>query len=1076
MIPCIFSRIFSVLQVDNLYTDLLLAHLKASSMSLLDQDYYLSALPEDKRAELVTLQLTIPLKSGDEVVTIDFNEDVDVSQLCVLLESENARPDLWLSAAKVFVSKGNISGSQEIIRKALQSNVILDSSASVTSLFHNFSFWLSLMEYGSTNSREDQFLEYASNSLQASNSLDSGLILNGIGNGVLYAKSRRYEEALKEFDNLLKKKSTNILAILGKAQILYKRQKYSQALELYQKALTINPLIVPDPRLGIGLCFWHLNNKQLAEQAWHNSLKVHPKNNFNTKILICLAKFDHCFNESKDDDEFTVLYRECLGFIQSCLKEQPKHPLLLMVLASYYFSKEDFEKVEKLCNLVLKENSRNAAFVSASHFWLARVAYHKEDHVQAQKQFKQAEDSQSSNTLAKLGYAQCLIARNEIGDATIYLEKFFKENQDSKASEMMLLLGIIYSQSGKSYYKAIQFLEKYVAVCQEEKYPILPEAYLVLSRVYENKDLSVALDYLMKANDSLGGKANIYVLNNLGIYHFFRNNIPESADFFAQSLEALNNLSPQNKEALSITLQYNKARLEEVTNQPEAEKLYSKLMEKCPGYTSNKIRYIYLLASKSNGNNYDDIQQLLNDFPSDLEVRSFYGWFLKRYGRKNGLKQDLESQHHKDTLVKYDKHDCYALLSLGNIYATIAREMKVTDQKQNDIKRQQYLRAAQFYHKVLSIDPKNIYAAQGIAIIFSDKERTGLALEIFKKVRDTVQDLGTFINLGHCFMEAKQFGKAIESYTIALEKFSNGMDSKLLVLIGRAWYHRGFYEKSLDAYRKALEVSEQAYQLSKLPALRFNIVFIQFQIADFVKSLPNTQRDLTTLENALSGLNDAIESLLKLAELDQPPYPSEDLKARATMGSNTLRNQLERAIQDQQDYEMSIQEKLRTARRKQQLDEEKRLEQEQKRLEEAKKRQEAELIKRQELIKQAEEWNNLDIDAAKDNHDVLSEDGGEGEKKTSKKRKRKQKASEDIAADVDDQINEENGKTEDYDPILDNEEEENYDEKESEDKENGQNGQNEEAYPDSDGDDEDGLTKTKRQKKSKGIVDDEDFE
>ena len=56
-------------------------------------------------------------------------------------------------------------------------------------------------------------------------------------------------------------------------------------------------------------------------------------------------------------------------------------------------------------------------------------------------------------------------------------------------------------------------------------------------------------------------------------------------------------------------------------------------------------------------------------------------------------------------------------------------------------------------------------------------------------------------------------------------------------------------------------------------------------------------------------------TLSELAELKQPPWPKEDLLQRATMGRNTLRRQLERAIQQQKEYEQANSEKLEASRK-----------------------------------------------------------------------------------------------------------------------------------------------------------------
>ncbi len=99
------------------------------------------------------------------------------------------------------------------------------------------------------------------------------------------------DDALRSFDGVLAVKPTNLVALLGKvvymynvacfvptksnkARILYARRNFKEALRLFQDVLRYNPNCQPDPRIGIGLCFWAMDNKAKARAAWYRSLEV----------------------------------------------------------------------------------------------------------------------------------------------------------------------------------------------------------------------------------------------------------------------------------------------------------------------------------------------------------------------------------------------------------------------------------------------------------------------------------------------------------------------------------------------------------------------------------------------------------------------------------------------------------------------------------------------------------------------------------------------------------------------------------------------------------------------------------
>ena len=68
------------------------------------------------------------------------------------------------------------------------------------------------------------------------------------------------------------------------------------------------------------------------------------------------------------------------------------------------------------------------------------------------------------------------------------------------------------------------------------------------------------------------------------------------------------------------------------------------------------------------------------------------------------------------------------------------------------------------------------------------------------------------------------------------------------------------------------------------------------------------------MEAAQAGLNEAIDSFTAIAKSPHPPFPPHDLEQRANMGRNTMRKQLDRALQNQREYEARNAERLRVAR------------------------------------------------------------------------------------------------------------------------------------------------------------------
>lgn len=126
---------------------------------------------------------------------------------------------------------------------------------------------------------------------------------------------------------------------------------------------------------------------------------------------------------------------------------------------------------------------------------------------------------------------------------------------------------------------------------------------------------------------------------------------------------------------------------------------------------------------------------------------------------------------------------------------------------------------------------------------------------------------------------------------------------------------KGKQEKSPLAMKNSLDYSSRALAIAPSQIhFKFNIAFVQIQLAQLMHSLPESQRTLAEVQAASEGLDDAIESFTQIAHSKNPPYPKHDIEQRANMGRNTMRHQLERAVQSQKRYEEKNAAKLQEAR------------------------------------------------------------------------------------------------------------------------------------------------------------------
>ena len=126
---------------------------------------------------------------------------------------------------------------------------------------------------------------------------------------------------------------------------------------------------------------------------------------------------------------------------------------------------------------------------------------------------------------------------------------------------------------------------------------------------------------------------------------------------------------------------------------------------------------------------------------------------------------------------------------------------------------------------------------------------------------------------------------------------------------------KGKHDKSPACLRTSLDYSHRALAIAPSQIhFEFNIAFVQFSLAQLIYTLPDQQRTLPEVQAASEGLDAAIESFAEIAQSKNPPYPKNDIEQRANMGRNTMRKQLERAVQSQREYEEANAHKLQQAR------------------------------------------------------------------------------------------------------------------------------------------------------------------
>ena len=744
---------------------------------------------------------------------------------------------------------------------------------------------------------------------------------------------------------------------------------------------------------------------------------------------------------------FGSLYKVAMTqYTQKAFKLDKEYPMTCALFGSYFLLRKQYPTVETLARKAI-EQTDVMPIASDGWYLLGRKSHYEGDAPRATEYYNRSDQARGGGDKgylpAKFGAVQMQVSNKDYDGAKFRLEKIV---QQSRNPEAMILLAAIHAEevftaqkSGSKEDKsteakrAINLLESVRSMWKDEKQKLAPdESVLVyLSRLYESSAPEKSMQCLTQleqlqlasiprpegvededqANTILRESLPPQLLNNMGCFLYQNEKTALARGMFQSALNACvqseGREDKSDNDALVTTISYNLGRTYEAADMwDEAKKVYEGLLERHNDYTEASARLTYIALRQSPTDEGPKKMAKLYEVDStNLEVRALFGWYLsKSKKRVANLAEDHEQRHYKHTLQYHDKHDRYALTGMGNVHLLAARDMRRETDQEKEKRRKIYQRAIEFFDKALQLDPKNAYAAQGIAIaLVDDKKNYSSAVQILSKVRDTLKDASVYLNLGHVYAELRQYSRSIEHYEAALAK-DRSRDVQILACLGRVWWLKGKQEMNLVAMKTALDYAKRAQAVSPDQLhLQFNVAFVQNQIASLAYGLQPTQKTLQDVEEAAEGLKEAIEAFERLSKEKNPPYPSAALEQRANMG-RTISKQLERAMQSQKEYEEKNAAKLREAR-------EAREAALKKREEELRKAQEVELerkrkiaAERQQMVEEAQRAAIQRAEAERAREEAeLTEDSQTGDKVKRKKKpssKRKKKNADDfIAAD-----------------------------------------------------------------------------
>lgn len=291
-------------------------------------------------------------------------------------------------------------------------------------------------------------------------------------------------------------------------------------------------------------------------------------------------------------------------------------------------------------------------------------------------------------------------------------------------------------------------------------------------------DATTALAYYGSAIDALeaaGQSVPQEVWNNVGVLQLDNGKLDEAERSLLRAVEAgganLSQFAERN-----VTVTFNLARVYEARHDDlHAEELYKGILLEHPNYTDCYLRLAAMARARGAAGDASEwakeVLQLDADHPGAIAMLASL-----HFDREDWAK----AQKQFERLQQVAPNDGYSHVALGNIF------YNARFRDGGNAKADKYLKAAcERYLSALKADPANVYAANGLGIVFAEHSDIAAAREAFVQVRDATVDVpDVWVNLGHVYMLQGQYASAAKMYDTALlrNSGSNSLDSCALLL------------------------------------------------------------------------------------------------------------------------------------------------------------------------------------------------------------------------------------------------------------------------------------------------------
>ena len=285
------------------------------------------------------------------------------------------------------------------------------------------------------------------------------------------AKEGRLEEALKEYEAVLKVDPSSYPAHMGAGNIKLRLRQPDEAVVHYQAACRIDPLKA-QPYMRLGRIYATQNQYDQAIVQYQNVIKLDGKSPAGFVGLggVLLLKGN---------------YAEATENLLQALRLNPRLITARRRLAQAYAQQKNFPEAIAQLNAALRIEPESAG----TYVGLGRIYLTQKDYKSARRSFQEAISvNPDAPTPARLGLAECLLAEGKPSDAAEVLSQADLPQRDSVRGRYHKLWGDTYFQQGLFMESSEEYQAAVLIASKESSNQLPPDLPKVAPGMSANND------------------------------------------------------------------------------------------------------------------------------------------------------------------------------------------------------------------------------------------------------------------------------------------------------------------------------------------------------------------------------------------------------------------------------------------------------------------------------------------------------------------------------------------------------------------------------------------------------------